>query len=533
MDTTVSQSADTTEPEAVVRLDGSAHLGRELLGNKGYGIDAMRRHGLPVPPAFAITTEAGRRWLDDPVGQMERIWPEVVSAVEWLEAQTSKGFGSSTVPLLVSVRSGAAQSMPGMMDTVLDLGIDDSVTTALAGFGGSVFAEDTRRRFHNMFRTIVLGGDGTVPEDPWVQLKAAIEAVFASWNSPRARTYRDHHGLSDAAGTAVVVQAMVFGNLDERSGTGVLFTRNPMTGDDAPFGEWLSQGQGEDIVSGSRDCDRVAALADAMPEVYEELLSAATTLENLAADVQDIEFTVEGGRLWILQTRNAKRSATASVRFALSLHRTGMIDAAEVIRRIDPTRLAALTSRSAIGETLTDEALLCSGLPASPGTATGRAVTDSDEALDLADDEDVVLLRTTTSPDDIHGMIAAVGIVTEIGGATSHAAVVSREIGKPAVVGCGPGLVDSLAGKIITVDGDRGRVYLGRPEADVTSAPATEADLAPTDPDLIELGRIAATVYENHTGPPAVGAEPVDASAVLDLLGHARHRLIETQGHTS
>jgi pyruvate,orthophosphate dikinase len=477
----------TAEPHRlVVKLDGRAGLPRAVLGNKGYGIDAMRQNGLPVPPAFCITTEVCARFFADPRGCLDDIWGEVRQMMRWLEVETSRTFGRGPRPLLVSVRSGAALSMPGMMDTVLDLGIDDGVEDALAAVAGAEFAGDTRNRFSGMYRRIVLGGDehAEVPADPWAQLRGAIEAVFASWNSARAITYRAHHGLSDAAGTAVVVQAMVFGNLADNSGTGVLFSRNPMTGANEPFGEWLAGGQGEDVVSGSVDVEPVAALRDEQPVVYEQLMAAAQTLERLVAEVQDIEFTVEEGTLWLLQTRVAKRSAQAAVRLALQLCSEGLIDDAEALRRVTPAQVETLLMPCLQPETRLAATLLAKGLPACPGVVSGKAYTDVDEALDAADEgHDVILVRTATSPDDVQGMLAARGIVTEIGGATSHAAVVSREIGRPAVVGCGAGVAAALAGKLITVDGAEGEVREGILQRTAWS----ESD----SPDLAELAEIA------------------------------------------
>ncbi|WP_179467981.1 pyruvate, phosphate dikinase [Mycolicibacterium vinylchloridicum] len=470
-------------------LDGRAGLPRNLLGNKGYGIDAMRREGLPVPPAFCITTAVCARVFADAGACLDDIWPDVRQNMHRLEDETSRSFGRGPRPLLVSVRSGAAQSMPGMMDTVLDLGIDDAVEDALAHGASVEFARDTRIRFTEMYRRIVLVGDESieVPADPWAQLRGAVEAVFASWNSPRALHYRSHHGLDGDAGTAVIVQAMVFGNLLCNSGTGVLFSRNPITGANAPFGEWLAGGQGEDVVSGSVDVEPIAALSVEQPAVYEQLMATARTLEHISADVQDIEFTVEEGKLWLLQTRSAKRSAQAAVRLALQLHAEGLIDDAEALRRVTPAHIDTLLAPSLQPETRLAAPLLASGLPSCPGVASGRVYTDVDAALDAADaGEDVILVRTATSPDDVAGMIAAQAIVTEIGGATSHAAVVSREIGTPAVVGCGAGVAATLAGKLVTVDGDEGEVREGILECTAWSETAS--------PDLTELAEIARRV---------------------------------------
>ncbi|TAM65673.1 pyruvate, phosphate dikinase [Mycobacterium sp.] len=503
----------------VITLDGRARLPREILGNKGYGIDSMRRHGLPVPPAFCITTEVCARFFADPRRCVDDIWGDVRDKMGWLEAETSRTFGRGPRPLLVSVRSGAALSMPGMMDTVLDLGMDDAVADALAASGSVEFARDTHHRFTDMYRRIVLGGEGDaeVPADPWAQLRGAIEAVFASWNSSRAIKYRAHHGLDDSAGTAVIVQAMVFGNLASDSGTGVLFSRNPITGAKEPFGEWLANGQGEDVVSGTVDVQPVAALRDEQPAVYEQLMTAARSLEGLATDVQDIEFTVEEGKLWLLQTRTAKRSAQAAVRLSLQLRNEGLVDDAEALRRVTPTHIQALLEPSLQPETRLAANLLAKGLPACPGVVSGKAYSDVDEALDAADEgEDVILVRTATSPDDVQGMLAARGIVTEIGGATSHAAVVSREIGRPAVVGCGAGVVAALVGKLITVDGDQGEVREGVLERTAWS----ETD----SPDLAELAEIARGIspIRAHThGDYAALADPSPA-AVADALaaGH-------------
>jgi pyruvate, orthophosphate dikinase len=470
----------------VVLLDGSSELPREALGNKGFGINLMRSLGLSVPPAFCLPIDVFAAWSAGGERVLDTVWPAVLDGVQWMERETSRTFGRGPRPLLLSVRSGAAQSMPGMLDTVLDLGIDEAVYQALTAHASVEFATDTRARFESMYRRIVLENDQTaaVPTDPNAQLRGAIEAVFASWNSPRAVAYRDHRGLDATGGTAVVVQAMVFGNLPRDSGTGVLFSRNPSTGDDEPFGEWLPRAQGEDVVSGTFDCLPLDALRSSQPGVFDELVVAGAELERLGRDVQDIEFTVEDGRLWLLQTRVAKRSAPAAVRLALRFHETGLIDAAEVLRRVTPERVRALLSPSIQPETRNAATCLATGLPASPGVASGKAYADVDAALDAADEgEDVILVRTSTSPDDVAGMIAARAIVTELGGATSHAAVVSRELGLPAVVGCGAGVVAALDSRWVTVDGGVGEVYDG--VLQVTAW--TEQD----SPDLVELDAMA------------------------------------------
>ncbi|WP_082955074.1 pyruvate, phosphate dikinase [Mycobacterium mantenii] len=474
---------------SVVLLDGKSSHPRELLGNKGHGIEAMRRHSLPVPPAFCITTAVGLRYLADPAATMDAIWDVVLDRMRWLEAQTSRTFGRGPHPLLVSVRSGATQSMPGMMDTILDLGINDAVERALAADGSEAFAHDTRRRFSDMYRRIVGlreqdGEHESVPSDPYAQLRAAIEAVFASWNSPRAVAYRAHYGIDDQHGTAVIVQAMVFGNHGPDSGAGAFFSRNPITGDNEPFGEWLPGGQGDDVVSGSVDVEPITALREEQPAVYDELIDAARRLERLDSDIQEIEFTVEDGKLWLLQTRAAERSAQAAVRSALQLRHEGLIDDAETLRRVTPAHVQTLLRPGLQPETRLAAPLLAKGLPACPGVASGTAYTDVDEALRAADrGEPVILVRDHTRPEDVSGMLAAQGIVTEVGGAASHAAVVSRELGRVAVVGCGDGVAATLAGKHITVDGAEGEVR----EGNLSLSAWSEDDT----PELRELADIA------------------------------------------
>jgi len=469
----------------VVLLNGSTDQPPELLGNKGFGINAMRHRGLAVPPAFCITTDVCARWFANPDDTMDGIWSKVCDGIRCLERESSRTFGAGPRALLVSVRSGAAQSMPGMLDTILNLGINDSVESALAEEFSSAFARDTHDRFLRVYRNIVLAdGDGVVPDDPDRQLRGAVEAVFGSWTGERAVAYRRHRGLDDLGGTAVVVQAMVFGNKDSDSGTGVLFSRDPRTGANTPFGEWLVGGQGEDVVSGTADVEPIEALADRLPAAHDELMRAARVLEEATGDVQDIEFTVEEGKLWLLQTRAAKRSAQAAVRLALALRREGLIDDAETLRRVTPEDVRTLLLPALQPETRLAAPLLATGLPACPGVATGRAYTDVDDAIDAAErNEDVILVRTSTSPDDVAGMLAARGIVTEIGGATSHAAVVSRELGRPSVVGCGRGVADRLDGKLITVDGAHGEVREGL----LDLASWSESD----SPDLAELTAIA------------------------------------------
>ncbi|BBX63009.1 pyruvate, phosphate dikinase [Mycobacterium saskatchewanense] len=494
-------SRGTVSPEgtlhnAVVLLDGRGDEPREVLGNKGYGVELMRRHGLPVPPAFCITIGVGARYLTEPGATVDAIWDEVLDGVAWLERETGRTFGRGPRPLLVSVRSGATQSMPGMMDTILDLGVNEAVERSLTAAGAARFARDIRERLDRMYRRIV---GGAVPDDPYTQLHAGIRAVFDSWNSPRAVAYRTHYGLDDRGGTAVIVQAMVFGNRGSRSGAGALFSRNPITGADEPFGEWLPGGQGDEVVSGSVDVEPIAALHDEQPDVYDELLGAARLLERLASDVQEIEFTVEDGNLWLLQTRAAERSAQAAIRLALRLRREGLIDDAEALRRVTPAHVENLLLPALQPETRLAAPLLARGLPACPGVATGKAYTDVDEALDAADrGERVILVRDHTRPEDVLGMLAAQGIVTEVGGAASHAAVVSRELGRVAVVGCGRGVAAALSGRQVTVDGAEGEVR----EGNLTLSAWSENDT----PELRELADLARRVCPLRAH--AVGAHP-------------------------
>ena len=504
---------------AVILLNGAARHPRKLLGNKGHGIDAMRRQNLPVPPAFCITTEVGLSYLSDHAATIDAIWGDVLDGMRWLEAETSRTFGRGPRPLLVSVRSGATHSMPGMMDTILDLGMNDAVEQALAAEGVPEFARDTRRRFTGMYQRIVgARGEESVPADPYEQLRAGIEAVFASWDSPRAVAYRAHYGLDDRGGTAVVVQAMVFGNRGPNSGAGAFFSRNPITGANEPFGEWLPGGQGDDVVSGLVDVESIAALRDEQPAVYHELTDAARSLERLGSDVQEIEFTVDDGKLWLLQTRAAERSAQAAVRLAIQLRHEGIIDDAEALRRVAPAHVAALLLPTLQPETRLAAPLLAKGLPACPGVASGKAYTDVDEALDAADrGERVILVRDHTRPEDVLGMLAAQGIVTEVGGAASHAAVVSRELGRVAVVGCGRGAAAALAGKQITVDGSEGEVREGK----LSLSAWSEYDT----PELRELADIARRVSPLRAH--ATGDHPR-----LDDASDAAVRAAIDEGHT-
>ncbi|HTK63225.1 MAG TPA: pyruvate, phosphate dikinase [Pseudonocardia sp.] len=462
-------------PQVLV-LDGTTGADKTLLGGKAWSIEKMRSLGIPVPPAFALTTAVCKRFYDADRVVPADVLESLPEAMKGLEAATGRTFGGGERPLLVSVRSGAAISMPGMMDTVLNLGMTDDVEAALA-VGDPAYAADTRRRFIDQFSKVV---GREAPADPWDQLHAAIEAVFSSWHSERAVWYRNSRGIPEDGGTAVTVQAMVFGNLDDRSGTGVLFSRNPLTGDSEPYGEWLPRGQGEDVVSGRADAQPLSTMADTMPEAHDALMTAMSTLERDGRDVQDIEFTVENSTLWLLQTRAAKRSPEAAARLAVQMCQEGIISESEALDRVTSEQVEALLRPRIDPAAIADAEVVATGKPACPGIAIGVVVTDADEAEDRADDgDDVVLARQTTDPDDVGGMSASKAVITELGGSTSHAAVVCREMGVVCVVGCGVDTVTSLAGQTVTVDGAHGNIYKGAlPVLDATSL---------HDPDLAQL----------------------------------------------
>jgi len=477
--------------------------GRELLGGKGIGLAEMTQLGVPVPAGFTITTDACRAYMelaDFPEGLDEEVDEHFVR----LEEKTGKRFGDPEDPLLVSVRSGAAVSMPGMMDTILNLGLNDEATEGLARrTGNDRFARDSYRRLIQMYGEVVDGIEGhffadalarqeddlpglietfkeiyqretgrPFPQDAKQQLGRAVRAVFESWNTPRAQRYRRHNDIPDDLGTAVNVVQMVFGNKGERSGTGVAFTRDPSTGEPGLYGEFLADAQGEDVVAGIRTPERLERMKDRLPEAYDEFLDTMRRLEEHYRDMQDIEFTVEDGKLYLLQTRGAKRTAAAALKCAVDMVEEGVISKEEAVARIDAGQLDQLLHPRIDPDASYEVA--AKGLNASPGAASGSIVFEADEAEERAKNGDaVILVRWETTPDDIHGMIAAQGILTAHGGMTSHAAVVARGMGKPCVAGCEALSIDRDAatislngttlkeGETITIDGGVGEVIVG------------------------------------------------------------------------
>ncbi|MEQ1497038.1 MAG: pyruvate, phosphate dikinase [Novosphingobium sp.] len=502
---------------------------KTIVGGKGANLAEMAGIGLPVPPGFTITTEECVRYLAEGGAFSDALQAEVATALAHIEATVGKKFGDAADPLLVSVRSGARVSMPGMMDTVLNLGLNDSTVEGLATSSGDArFAWDSYRRFIQMYSDVVLGLDhhlfedvleiakedsgyyadvemqaedwqalvgqyNTIveaelgrpfPQDVHEQLWGAVRAVFDSWDSDRAKVYRRINDISGDWGTAVNVQAMVFGNMGDTSATGVAFTRDPATGEKAYYGEWLVNAQGEDVVAGIRTpqyltkASRTRAgakplsMEEAMPAAYAELAAVFELLEKHYRDMQDIEFTVERGQLWMLQTRSGKRTAKAALKMAVDMVHEGLIDERAAIGRIDPMALDQLLHPTLDPAAVRD--VLGKGLPASPGAASGAIVLDSDSAQNLADRGDaVILVRLETSPEDIHGMHAAKGILTARGGMTSHAAVVARGMGRPCVSGASAVSIDLASrtlkignrqlkeGDLITLDGSTGEVMLG------------------------------------------------------------------------
>lgn len=490
---------------------------RNILGGKGANLAEMTNIGLPVPFGFTISTQACNDYYKAGKKISDTVEQQILVALEQLEEKTGKKLGDVTNPLLVSVRSGSVFSMPGMMDTVLNLGMNDETVKAVAKLTNNErFAYDSYRRFIQMFSNVVLGIDLfyfeqfleetrekkgykvdpeltaedwqeviagykaivkrqkkiEFPQNPQEQLFLAIRAVFDSWNNERAIVYRRIHKIPDSLGTAVNVQSMVFGNMGNDSGTGVAFTRNPSTGEHQLYGEYLMNAQGEDVVAGIRTPEAIHVLEKEMPDVYKKLLATCQLLEKHYQDMQDIEFTIERGELFILQTRNGKRTAQAAVQIAVDMVREGIIDKETAILRVDPEQLNQLLHRR-IDQTA-KRVPLTKGLPASPGAATGAVVFDADEAEQLGKEgKKVILVRPETTPDDIHGIVAAEAVVTSRGGMTSHAAVVARGMGKACICGCESLKIDLKNklftvgdtvvkyGDIITIDGSTGEIMLG------------------------------------------------------------------------
>jgi pyruvate,orthophosphate dikinase len=451
--------------------DGAADM-RALLGGKGAGLAEMARLGVPVPPGFTIPTTACRYYHSHSAQLPPNFENAVRAGILHIESALGRKFGDSQNPLLVSVRSGAAQSMPGMMETILNLGLNSSTTQGLARCtGNSHFAQDSHERLRHMYEKVV---QQKLPQDPWEQLWAAIKAVFESWNTKRAIEYRRIYDIPDDGGTAVNIQAMVFGNTGDRSATGVAFTRNPSTGDNEFFGEFLVNAQGEDVVAGIRTPQAIAEMNKVMPKAYAELVDITQRLETHFRDMQDIEFTVEDDKLWMLQTRTGKRTAHAAVRIAVDMADEKLITQQDAVRRVSPENIDRLLHPML--DPAAQKKVLAKGLPASPGAAAGQVVFTSDDAVAWAyDGKSVILVRLETSPDDIQGMHVAQGFLTARGGMTSHAAVVARGMGKPCVVGCTemtvledektvkfPNGTALREGDWVTIDGSSGEIMMGK-----------------------------------------------------------------------
>ena len=498
--------------------EGNADM-RELLGGKGANLAEMTNLGMPVPQGFTITTEACNRYYDDGRTIAPEIESDIIAYMAKLEEITGKNFGDPENPLLVSVRSGARASMPGMMDTILNLGINDVVAEGMISLTNNPrFVYDSYRRFIQMFSDVVMelpkadfekyidqvkaergvkydaeldaddmkrlvehfkeyykekmGVD--FPQDPKIQLMESVKAVFRSWDNPRANAYRKMNDIPGSWGTAVNVQSMVFGNWGDDSGTGVAFTRDPATGAKNLFGEFLMNAQGEDVVAGIRTPHTIDQLAEIMPDVYEEFKRIADKLENHYKDMQDMEFTIERGKLYMLQTRNGKRTAASALRIAVALVEEGLCTREEAILKVDPKQLDSVLHPQFNEEALKEAVPVASGLAASPGAACGAICFTADEAKEQAENGPVLLVRLETSPEDIEGMAAAEGILTCRGGMTSHAAVVARGMGTCCVSGCGAITIDEEAktlkvgehvlkeGDFMSIDGSTGNVYIGK-----------------------------------------------------------------------
>ena len=508
---------------------------RDLLGGKGAGLAEMTALGIRVPPGCTISTEACRTYYAAGNRHPDGMWDELQGALQKIEQTTGAAFGDRRRPLLLSVRSGARESMPGMMDTVLNIGLNDETVKGLIQMSDNPrFAYDSYRRFITMFGNVVMGIPHTMfeelleaakkregvrvdselsaealqaliapmkarvqeisgrafPNRPWDQLRLSIDAVFASWHNSRAAAYRQLHGIPEDWGTAVNVQAMVFGNRGEDSGTGVVFTRDPSTGEKYLYGEFLPNAQGEDVVAGIRDPQPISALRRLMPHVYADLVDVCQRLERHFRDLQDIEFTVQDGTLYLLQTRSAKRTAPAAVRAAVEMVAEGLIEQREAVLRVEPEQIDQLLHPMI--DPQAEVKVLGRGLPASPGAASGRVVFTAEEAVRRQESGvRVLLVRNETSPEDIRGMHAAQGILTARGGMTSHAAVVARGMGKSCVAGCRELVINETSGycrigdqvmqanEFLTIDGSTGQVILGQ-------APLVEADLGGDFAQLME-----------------------------------------------
>ncbi|WP_409068779.1 pyruvate, phosphate dikinase [Clostridium sp. FAM 1755] len=496
--------------------EGNASM-RELLGGKGANLAEMTNLGIPVPTGFTVTTEACIKYYKDGIKLSDEIVQQITSAMEEVEKKTNKKFGSEENPLLVSVRSGARVSMPGMMDTILNLGLNDKTVESLSRLTNNErFAYDSYRRFIQMFSDVVMGIDKRdfedvldqvkeergvqydtdltsedlkkvvakfkeiykkemeedFPQEPKKQLLAAVTAVFGSWDNPRAIVYRRLNDIPGDWGTAVNVQSMVFGNMGETSGTGVAFTRNPATGENKIFGEYLINAQGEDVVAGIRTPQPIAKLKEDLPQCYEEFMDIARKLEKHYKDMQDMEFTIEQGKLYFLQTRNGKRTAQSALKIAVELVEEGTLEKEEALLKVDPKQLDTLLHPNFDENELKVAKVIATGLPASPGAACGRVYFTAEEAkIHHEKGEKVILVRLETSPEDIEGMVAAEGILTARGGMTSHAAVVARGMGTCCVAGCSEISINEKEkyfkasgktykeGDYISLDGSTGKVY--------------------------------------------------------------------------
>lgn len=529
---------------------------KDLLGGKGANLCEMTRLGLPVPFGFVITTPTCREFFEAGNQLPNSLESEYRVALALVEKKMGARFGDPENPLLFSVRSGAPISMPGMMNTILNLGLNDEIVEGLARRTGNPrFAYDAYRRFIQMFADVVLGVDNHLfeqalidyknahnktedteleahdwqalikvyktitdfPQDPYRQLELAIEAVFLSWYTPRAAVYREMNSIPETLGTAVNVQSMVFGNFGDTSGSGVAFTRNPSTGEHTFFGEFLFNAAGEDVVAGTRTPQSIDALAQRLPEVYAELDATQKLLEKHYHDMQDIEFTVQEGRFYMLQTRSGKRTGRASIKIAVDMVKEGLIDEKEALMRVAPEHVEAFLHPMVDPKAKTD--IVATGLPASPGGATGRVVFSADEAVEVAKNGDkVILVRRETTPEDIHGMKVAEGILTELGGMTSHAAVVARGMGVCAITGCTELTIDYTAGRVttdggvsfergdvITLDGAAGEVMLG----DIPKIQASTSD------DFQTL--LSWADRHRHLSVRANAETPEDAAKALEL----------------